>query len=451
MTQLFQVHSVYGLMTIVAAIDAGLVPDAQGPRILISANTAMVPETAPDLHELDYVQSLLSRFDRVESLNAVLDPVLPTKWNPPEDHLPMLERLLRNAWGVGSGIVEFFTQSPQVAPAKTMLRIFAGGPVSIIGDGLMTYSPIRDRMPRSIISRVVAVIYADVVPGVAPVLFTEVGAARVPVPVPAFAAVMSEAADGIRDPRIDALAGSTAPTALVLGQYLAALGLVTGEEELAMQREMLTMAYGWGAERVVFKPHPSAPPTMAEALRAYAEALGMQWALYTGDVPAEILAERLGVIGVAAGFSTALPTARALHGTPIGSVGTQALLRRLTPHQNSNRMPVTLIDAITRVDGAYADPARLQQLVDTMGYYMQPWIMSASAPGAESFLASLDPMERHRYFGTARLTELGLPGGADSIEASLQFAASSRREQLRLTARGAKRRLGRAWKELKGS
>ena len=45
-------------------------------------------------------------------------------------------------------------------------------------------------------------------------------------------------------------------------------------------------------------------------------------------------------------FSTALCTASAFYGIPVARIGTEPLLDRLTPYQNSNRVPVTLVDAL---------------------------------------------------------------------------------------------------------
>ena len=45
-------------------------------------------------------------------------------------------------------------------------------------------------------------------------------------------------------------------------------------------------------------------------------------------------------------FSTALLTAAALLRLPVARIGTEPLLDRLTPYQNSNRVPVTIVDAL---------------------------------------------------------------------------------------------------------
>lgn len=451
MAQIFVLNSATGLMTAAAAIDAGSVP-ADSCRILLSVNAALVPELGSGPGELPAMRGLLARFDRVVSLNELIAPIPPTMWNPPESEWPLLERLLRTAWGLGDEPVELFVQSPQVSPSRALAAVFVSAPLTVIGDGLMTYSPIRDRLGRGITGRVRAVTYADVVPGIQPLLFTEADAARVPVPAERMRAMFDEVGATVQDAAIDALAASDAPTALVLGQYLAALELVTADEEQAMQLEMIDRARDLGAARVVFKPHPSAPPALSGALSAHAHARGLAWATYAGPAPAEVLAARLHTVGVVAGFSSALTSAHAVLGLPIASAGTEMLLHRLDPFENSNRVPVTIIDALTRPDSPYRTPAALQGLVDAVGYCMQPAIMAHLRPRAERVLQGLDDTERRRYFSRRRLAKLSLPGGRAPFftRALTPSGDITRLEELRLTILGAQRRFGRAMKALQG-
>jgi len=156
---------------------------------------------------------------------------------------------------------------------------------------------------------------------------------------------------------------------------------------------------------------------------------------------------------VVAGFSSALPTVDALFGTPVAAVGNEILLARLTPYENGNRMPVTIVDALTRDGTRYHDPDALQRLVDAVGYCMQPTIVSHLRPRAVEVLTGLEPAERARYFAARRLTELQLPGGARRgilRRAMASTGGVGRVEQVRLVIGGARRRLGRAWKALRG-
>jgi hypothetical protein len=450
MIQLFLLHSPYGLMTAAAAIDTGLLGDA-AERILVPTNTATVPETATDLATVPRFASLRARFDRVEPLDPLVDPRHPTGWDPDEQDLPMLERLFRRAWNLGDAEIELFVQSPQVAPARTLMALFRDARLGVIGDGLMTYSPIRSLLPRRITERVTRVVHPDVVPGVEPLVFVETGAVRVPVPAEAFGSALREVGDAEPDGALEALAADGARTALVLGQYLAALGLISASEEQAMQAEMIDRAADAGTQRVVFKPHPSAPPALTEVLSARAAERGIAFAVYSGDQPAEYVAHRLGTTDVVAGFSTALPTVRALGGTRTHAVGTDTVLARLRPYPNSNRMPVTIVDAMAR--GGYDEPGRLQELVDAVGYAMQPEILARLREPAIEILSELDPTERERYVPAARLRALDLPGAPAPSRMQRALASTGgvgRIEELRLTAAGAKRRAARVWKAARG-
>lgn len=450
MIQIFALHSPYGLMTAAAALDAGLLGDAE-QRILVPMNTAAVPETAIDLATAARFASLRARFDRVEPLNPLVDPRHPTRWKPDEQDLPLLERLFRRAWQLGDADIELFVQSPQVAPALTLMALFRDARLSVIGDGLMTYSPIRSVLPRQLTERVERVVHPDVVPGVVPLVYAETGAPRVPVAAEAFAAVLREAGEAQPDAALDALAADGARTALVIGQYLSSLGLVSVAEEGRMLRDMVDRAVDAGAERVVFKPHPSAPPALADALEARARDRGAAFAMYTADAPAEHVADRLAATDVVAGFSTALPTVRALFGTRIHAVGTRTVLDRLTPYENSNRIPATIVDALTR-DGWDA-PGRMQQLVDTVGYAMQPSIVGHLRPRAIELIGALPASERERYVSPERLRALDLPGAPEPtrLQRALEPAGGvGRLEELRLTVAGARRRARRVWKEATG-
>jgi len=449
MTQIFVLNSTFGLMTAVAAIDSGAIAPTDGPRILLTVNAAMVPEATPSLEDIPHLAALLQRFDRVESVGALVAPVLPTQWEPGPEDLAVLERLLRRVWGIGSARVQLFLQSPQVPPSRTMAALFAGAELTVVGDGLMTYAPLRVTLPNPTLSRMIGVVYADIVPGVEPFVLAERGIARHPVPVDRLQVVVDEVAADVVDPELARLAQDPAPTVLVLGQYLASLGLVSASEEHAMQAEMVERARAWHPARIVFKPHPSAPPALSDAVVERAREHDLDVVVYQGDVPAEIVAQRLGVTAVVAGFSTALPTLRALTGTPIASVGNAELLARFDPYENSNRMPVTIVDALTRDDSPVTP---LPDLVATTAYTMQPRLMRHLRPLAVRTIAAMSPAERARYIGERRLTELRLPGASDRVVTRVRFApdAVSKIEQARLVARGARRRATRAWKELKG-
>jgi hypothetical protein len=447
MTQVFALHSAYGLATAAAAIDAGLLGrDGERERILVPFTSSRVPETAVGIADDPVVAPLRGRFERVEPLEELLGPLHPSSWEPAEADLPMLERLLVRAWRLDPRNLELFVQSPQVAPARTLMMLFPHARITIVGDGLMTYSPMRVRLPYAVAARIERVVHADVVPGVRPL----VGSPRaevVPVPPQAFAAVLRETDAG------DAATDHESPSVLVLGQYLSALGLMTPAEEVNLQKQLIDRAAQWAPQRIVFKPHPAAPPLVTAAVRDRAKVHGIDFVEYRGPLAAELLAERLDVRAVVAGFSTALPTVHTLFGRAIGSAGNERVLAALTPYENSNRIPATLVDALTRDDSPYQDAARLQLLVDAVGYAMQPENAAHLRGRAEELLRDLEAGERDRYFAPRRLAELQLPGAPreSALRRALRPAGGvGRVEEWRLHALGARRRVGRAWRALRG-
>lgn len=448
MTQVFALHSAYGLATAAAAIDAGLLADSgtAPERLLVPFTSSRVPETTVSIGDDPALRSLRRRFHRIEPLERVLGPLHPSGWEPGESELPVLGRLLARAWDLDPHDLELCVQSPQVAPARTLLALFPTARLTIIGDGLMTYAPMRVRLPHTVTVRIARVVHADVVPGVRP-LVGGPQAQTVPVPAAAFAAALRETDEP--EPSVE----SGPSTVLVLGQYLSALELVTPAEELALQQRLVDRAAAWAPARIVFKPHPAAPPQLAEAVGARVAAHGIAFAEHRGRGAAELLAERLDARAVVAAFSTALPTAQTLFGREIGSAGTAQLLTALAPFENSNRVPLVLVDALTRADAPRATPARLQHLIDAVGYAMQPEVAAHLRPRAEELLHELDDAERRRYFADERLRLLGLPGAPrDSARERLLRPSGGVGpwEEWRLTAVGARRRAGRAWREIRG-
>ncbi|WP_101848397.1 polysialyltransferase family glycosyltransferase [Zhihengliuella sp. ISTPL4] len=452
MTRLFALHSAYGLATAAAAIDAGLLEtgtDRDGrtvERVLVPFTSSRVPETVVGIDADPALHSLRARFDRVEPLADVLGPLHPSAWQPTETDLPVMGRLLTRAWNLDPRELELFVQSPQVAPARTLLSLFPEARVTIVGDGLMTYAPMRVRLPHAVSARIERVVYADVVPGVRPLVAAPY-AAPAPVPPDWFAAALRETGGA----ETGVAAGPA--TVLVLGQYLSALGLMTPAEELALQQRLIDRAGAERPERIVFKPHPAAPPQLVGAVRAHAERRGLSFVEDRSRLPAELLAERLDARAVVATFSTALPTVHTLFGRRIGAAGTVDLLRTLAPVENSNRVPLVIVDALTRPHAPYADPDRLQLLLDAVGYTMQPEIAGHLRPRAEELLQDLDDEERCRYFSAERLGALGLSGGRGptGVRGLLTPRGGvGRIEEWRLTAVGARRRVGRAWREIRG-
>ncbi|MEU8762482.1 polysialyltransferase family glycosyltransferase [Streptomyces sp. NPDC048659] len=411
--QIFQASTLYGAATVAAAIDAGRFgAPGDARRLLLVSNNAEIPETALRLDEMTGYDRIAARFDGTVDWNEAIHPHHPSSWAPRPEESPLWQRVFRTAWGLGTATVELVVESIQVNPAKALAAVFAESAVQVYADGLMSYGPTRDELPQSIACRVRRVLHLDLVPGLRPLLLTEYGVGAELVPDDAFRAVLREIAEAAADdPRL-AAASEAAPTALLLGQYLAVLGILTAEEEEELHARMLRGAAAAGHRGVVFKPHPTAPARYSRALHEEAARAGVALTVLDGPLLAETFYERCRPHLVVGCFSTAMLTAAVYYGVPVARVGTETVLARLTPYENSNRIPLTIVDhlvpdlesgAAPGVPGT--TPATLAPLVRAVGYCMRP----TAHPGLRE--ETVRHLERHaeaHHFPADRLTELGL-------------------------------------------
>ncbi|MFI8243219.1 alpha-2,8-polysialyltransferase family protein [Streptomyces sp. NPDC085866] len=419
-TQIFQASTLYGTATLAAALDSGCFGPA-GRRILLVCNNAATPETTPGLDEMPGFERLRERFDDVISYNETIFPFHPGGWAPRVDDMPLWERYLRHEWQLGDDDVELAVESIQVNPSLALAQIFTGAPVTVYADGLMSYGPTRNKIDPLVGTRVDRVLHLDLVPGLKPLLLTEFGVPGEIVPTQAFTKVLAELA-----PLGDDLPEIEEP-ALLLGQYLSALDILTAEQEENLHVRMLKGAVALGHTKVVFKPHPTAPARFTRTLEQEAEKLEVELTVLDTPVLAEVVYQRMRPALVVGCFSTALLTASALYGVPVARVGTDLLLERLTPFENSNRVPVTVVDALLPELGDReavteqrpgTDVEALGSLVRAVGFAMQPKILPRLREETEQYLArNLNP-HTLRYFKRKRLTALALPGG---VPAQLSF------------------------------
>ncbi|MEU6623106.1 polysialyltransferase family glycosyltransferase [Streptomyces litmocidini] len=406
-TQIFCASTLYGAVTLAAALDSGCFGPADR-RILLVTNNAAVPETTPALDEAEGFERLRGRFDSVLSWNETISPLHPAGWTPRPSDLPLLQRHLVKLWDLGDDRVELALESLQVTPALAIAQLLPDAPITVYADGLMSYGPTRNKIDPLVGGRVGRLLHLDLVPGLAPLLLAEFGAVPEAVPTEAFTKVVEE------------LAGPAAPEegpALLLGQYLAALNLLTAAEEEELHLRMVRGAVARGHRRLVFKPHPTAPDSWSRALVEAAEELGAELTVEDRPVLAEVLYRELRPALVVGCFSTALLTAATFYGTPAARVGTRALLERLTPFQNSNRIPLTVVDAVVPPleegdgDDAGIGTEQLNDLVAAVGFAMQPKIRpELREPAVRHLSGPLAERTRH-HFTRRRLTVLNLPGG----------------------------------------
>ncbi|MCY0926006.1 polysialyltransferase family glycosyltransferase [Streptomyces sp. H27-H1] len=436
-TQIFQASTLYGTATLAAALDAGLFPPA-GRRILLTSNHSVTAEITPGFTSAPGFGALRSRFDTVLDWNAFIAPQHPGSWSPRADDVPLWERQLRASWDLGTDRVELIVESLQVPPAPSLCRLFPGAAVEVYADGLMSYGPTRSRIDPGIGMRIRRMLHLDLVPGLEPLLLTEFGVRAEAIPAAAFLKVIGEleaAVEAAAEAPTGTPAASAEPPALLLGQYLSALDLVPAAEEEELHAEMVRGAHALGHRELVFKPHPSAPAAYSRRAEEEAGRLGVRLTVLSTPVLAETLYARLRPALVVGCFSTGLLTAATLYGLPVARTGTGAVLARLSPYPNSNRIPLVLADVLLP---DLADPAavrswtppgpdrvaaELQGLLTAVGFTMQPKILARRRPEAERWLSANLTPDTWRYFTRRRLTGLGLPGG---IPAQLSFLPRSR-------------------------
>lgn len=492
MKQIFLASTFFELVCLAAGIDSGAYDSVAAPSLLgtggvdpdaeqqdrsrerillVSNNTAML-ELARPLVSTPGAETLLSRFDRVVDLNDSVAPAHPSNWSPANNDLRMVEAHLRQLWGLGSDRVELVLESPQVNPAIALGRVFSSATIRVHADGLMSYGPTRNKIPLTNGQRCSTLHYLPLVPGLKPRLLAEFGIIPQVLDPQHFRAVITEVGNDTADSLDEELSAEveSGPWALAVGQYLSALGLISEGEETSLHIEMIRQAVVRGLRHVVFKPHPAAPPARLGPLFAEAEKSGIRLTVLESPVLAEVVLDRLRPDLVIGGFSTALATARAIYGIPALAVGSERLLEEISPYQNSNRIPLTIIaetctgDPLpTRSDltgdtdpsdpsvlsdqSADHDVDDLQKLVDSVSYCMAAEVSRYLRPTAHEFLSTLvgagDEQRIRRYFKRRRLNSLNLPSTESDAPAPRRLirrtgqlaVEAAKRQQKRLAGR----------------
>lgn len=439
MTQIIAISTQYQLANISALIRAGRLGEPDEHRILVVANNSFAPELTPAADAMPGSAGLLADFDAVVDWNATIWPNHPKAFGISGERAPIMERALRREWGLDDREhLELVVESLPSHPAGALTQIFATADISVHSDGLMSYGPIRKPLTLPQWQRLKSIYFTDLLPGLTPRQLAEHNPNRVVLPTADLAGVIdemtAEVADELASAHLDAPIESSA---LVLGQYLAQLDLITAEEELDLHLQMLDQVKAAGLTTVIFKPHPTSARTTTGPLRRRSEELGLDFVL--ADVPllAELVVSATRPELVVSCFSTGLATAKGLYGCETAAVGTTKLLAALAPYQNSNRIPLTIVDALhsgryvlpgdlaeartssrgairsgaatagTSASGAARD---LNPLIDAVTYCMQSDSASYLRQNAIDFLAGAVGGPDMKYFKRKRLTKLDLPG-----------------------------------------
>lgn len=432
MIQLIAASTAYQVASLVAMIDSGALPPTSGERVLVLADGSQIPEITTPITESPGFVQLRTRFDRVVDLGALLWPRRPQQFSPRTKELSMWETLLRSHWGLGSEPIELVVESIQVNPAIALCRIFHDAPIRIHADGLMSYGPTRNRIDHSILQRLESLIYPDLIPGLKPLLLHEVEPSLVPMDPSHLATVFRSLAGSCVDEQLERIAAGGAPCALILGQYLSGLGLLDEAQELQLHQQMLVEAHKTGAELVLFKPHPAASATSALRMYEHAEELGIKLEIYTGALSAEIVALKLEPVAVFSAFSTALVTCSRLFEIPAHAVGTSNLIQQLAPFENSNRIPLSIVDALYARN--QQPGPQLQELLNAVSFAMQPKRLATLQSETHRYLQT-HPVERGRYFKQRRLHSLALPNTLPPRSLSRQLAPRQLPKRIRRVAK----------------
>ncbi len=414
MIDLYVVSNILSAAVAVATLDgSGADSAARHERILVVVNNSLAPELALPWHQTAAARALLGRFDRAVYLNELLHPFHPGAWNPRPEDLPILERLARSQWRLGTDEVHLVADSITEMPGSTIADIFHTARVSVVSSGLSAYGPTPGSQPLSVVQRLENHIFLDLLPGVRPLLLAEHGLELKPVPLSAYMSVIAEMTRGVEGILGELVVAHDTPTALVIGQHLSTFELISADDELELHLEMMAAALSRGARRVLFRPHPACPPTLALHMRHYAREGGIELAILPGSLPAEVVAGKVPLECAVSCDSAALIALAEAFGIAPVSVGTELLLQRMAPFQNQHRMAATVVDAITRDDTPYANPIEVQRLIDMVAYCMQPKVLPHFRAEAESLLLQMPYEERRRYVKKRRLSALGLPPGEE--------------------------------------
>ncbi|MEW1639041.1 polysialyltransferase family glycosyltransferase [Streptomyces sp. NPDC093801] len=431
MTRVFAASTLYGAMTVAAAIDAGQLGRDDRERILLVCNNVDIPEVATPLHRMPGAAAVLARFHRVVYWNDLIYPFHPSLWAPRDEDAPLWRTVMGEKMGIRPGPLELVVESIQVKPAQTLCKIFSDATLAVYADGVMSYGPTRNDLPRPIHGRIDRVLYLDLIPTLLPMLLTEYGIPSQPVHTGAVLDLVAELTEECR-PILDRvvppqLVEQGPQTALLLGQYLSPLGILTEEEEEELHRRMFEHAVRLGHTSVVFKPHPSAPSSLSDTLAEAAREAGVPFLVLDVPVLAETVFAYLRPRQVIGCFSTGLFTARTLFGIPVAQIGALEVIRRMRPYANSNRIPATLTHALVpdldvptaapadRILDAEHVRAEVTPYVQAVGYCMQPKRYAFLRPVAEEYVAgAVDQWEGRpelsMHFNERTRSRLELPG-----------------------------------------
>lgn len=337
---LCQISTLFDLHVLLGSLRANGQLDVMPKTLLVSAHSVS-PEVGGGLYEaVQKFPDLDKYFSNVVSLNKIIAPVHPQKWEADGNELKRLSAgsLLLAALGLDT-VEQIYVESIQTPPANTLVQLLPAARINVFSDGLMSFSPTRNALPVQVLSRVDRLFYPDLLPGVAPPLLRESGVELHPLGMEGLRGTFEAMdADGAQDGGVD-LQGRP----LFLGQYLSALDLMSAEEEIALYADgLVACAARAGSKRVAFKPHPSFSEGMLHQLVQAPALAALDVTVITSSHSLETLLLQSRPAFVASVFSTGMAMAHAMFGIEAYHFRTEAFFDRLQPWENSNRVPVML-------------------------------------------------------------------------------------------------------------
>lgn len=151
---------------------------------------------------------------------------------------------------------------------------------------------------------------------------------------------------------------------------------------------------------------------------------------------------------IAGCFSTAMATGSAYYGVPVARVGTALVMKRLRPYENSNRVPLAIVDHLVPDLEREETPAlvgeapeSLSPLIRAIGFCMQPKTYPNLRESTVAWLREHLAGSPGYYFPEMRLAELDLPGSRPQMRAKVQARIQVRRAR-RVVRRAVRRGAG---------
>ncbi|MGX6450902.1 polysialyltransferase family glycosyltransferase [Brevibacterium paucivorans] len=430
-TQVILVSTLYQAANIAGLIESGALGSSEKRRILVIANNSYAPELVPAVNELSGFESIKNHFDHVVNWNATVWPGHPKSFGINPSRAIIFRRLLEHEWGLEAGEkVDLILESLPGAPAGNLAEIFWDCEISVHSDGLMSYGPIRQPLSRSMYQRLRKVFHTDLLPNLQPLQLAEHNPQRHSLSPNSVTAVFRRMAEEA----VETFGENTvfephSNTAVILGQYLANIDLISHSDEVKLHIEMLHAAHKHGCTRIIFKPHPTATFSVTSEMQSVARALGIDFVVADVPVLAEVIFALAKPRVAVSCFSTALITARACFGIETIAVGTDIALETVTPYHNSNRIPITIIDYLHAPEPVRKslEHIELSELVTAVSYCMQPKTLDNFRSEAIAFLQGLSPELQTRYFKRRRLTKLDLPGALPPQSGTRKLKGHARR------------------------